>query len=49
MIKDLIKHINNDIVFKLNCGFLVSDDITLESSYSRPLTKFSELSIIVEV
>jgi len=45
-IKDLIKRLENDIAFKLNCGFLVSDDIPSEASYSRLLTKLSESNIL---
>src|SRR5690625_3215810 len=41
-IKDLIKRLNDDIAFKLNCGFLVADNIPSEASYSRLLTKLSE-------
>ncbi|WP_010532229.1 IS1182 family transposase [Lentibacillus jeotgali] len=40
--KDLIKRLNDDIAFKLNCGFLVSDSIPSEASYSRLLAKLSE-------
>src|SRR5690625_1617386 len=45
-IKDLIKRLNEDIAFKLNCGFLVSDDIPSEASYSRLLTSLSESNIL---
>lgn len=41
-IKDLIKRLKDDIAFKLNCGFLVSDDIPLEAFYCRLLTNLSE-------
>jgi|SRR5690625_1241833 len=44
-IKDLIKSLNDDIAFKLNCGFLVSDDIPSEASYLWLLTKLSESNI----
>lgn len=47
MIKDLIKRLKNDIAFKLNCGFLVSDTIPSESSYSRLVTKL-EASTLLE-
>ena len=33
-IKDLIKRLRDDLSFKLNCGFLVSDAIPSEASYS---------------
>lgn len=48
-IKDLVKRLNEDIAFKLNCGFLVSDDVPSEASYSRLLTKLSESNILEKV
>ncbi|MBP1970986.1 transposase [Virgibacillus natechei] len=48
-IKDLIKRLNDDFVFKLNCGFLVSDNTPSEASYSRLLTKLSELTVLEKV
>jgi transposase len=45
-IKDLIKRLNEDIVFKMNCGFLVSDNTPSEASYSRLVTKLSESNIL---
>ena len=45
-IKDLIKRLNDDIAFKLNCGFLYSDVVPSEASYSRLLTKLSESNIL---
>jgi|SRR5690625_2854468 len=45
-IKDLIKRLNDDIAFKLNCGFLVSDKIPSEAAYSRILTKLSDSKIL---
>jgi len=44
--KDLIKRLHDDIAFKLNCGFLVSDPIPSEASYSRLLAKLSESSVL---
>lgn len=46
MIKDLIQRLKDDIAFKLNCGFLVSDTIPSESSYSRLVTKLEESNIL---
>lgn len=40
-IKDLIKRLRDDLVFKLNCGFRVSDAIPSEASYSRLVTKLT--------
>src|SRR5699024_4564557 len=45
-IKDLIKRLKNDIAFKLNCGFLVSDSIPSEASYSRLVTKLKACDIL---
>src|SRR5690625_2167717 len=45
-IKDLIKRLNDDIAFKLNCGFLVPDAVPSEASYSRLLTKLSESNVL---
>src|SRR5690625_3965909 len=47
-IKDLVKRLRDDIAFKINCGFLVSDEIPSESSYSRLLTKLSESNVLVK-
>jgi len=44
--KDLIKRLTDDLSFKLNCGFLVSDDVPSESSYSRLVTKLEETNIL---
>ena len=48
-IKDLIKRLHHDIAFKINCGFLVSDEIPSEASYSRLLTKLSESNVLEKV
>ncbi len=48
-IKDLIKRLHDDIAFKRNCGFLVSDPVPSEASYSRLLTKLSESNVLEEV
>src|SRR5690625_2233314 len=48
-IKDLIKRLNDDFVFKLNCGFLVSDKTPSEAAYSRLLTKLSESNVLEKV
>ena len=47
-IKDLIKRLNDDFVFKLNCGFLVSDETPSEAAYSRLLTKLSNSKVLEE-
>lgn len=38
-IKNLVKRLNDDIAFKLNCVFLVSDSVPSKASYSRLVTK----------
>lgn len=45
-IKDLVKRLKEDIAFKLNCDFLVSDPIPSEASYSRLITKLEESNIL---
>lgn len=41
-IKDLVKRLESDLRFKVDCGFLVSDEIPSEASYSRMITLVSE-------
>ncbi len=45
-IKNLIKRLNQDFLFKLECGFLVSDKTPSEAAYSRLLTKLSESNVL---
>src|SRR5690625_208237 len=45
-IKELVKRLHDDIAFKLNCGFLVSDAIPSEASYLRLITKLDEAKIL---
>src|SRR5690625_4183909 len=42
-IKDLVKRLHDDIAFKLNCGFLVSDSVPSEASYSRLVKKLKTI------
>lgn len=44
--KDLIKRLHDDIAFKINCGFLISDIIPSEASYSRLITKLKDSNIL---
>jgi transposase len=46
--KDLIKRLRDDFIFKLNCGFLVSDHTPSESAYSRLITKLNESNVLEE-
>jgi len=41
-IKDLVKRLSTDLRFKVDCGFLVSDEIPSEASYSRMITLIIE-------
>ncbi|MFC7372286.1 transposase, partial [Fictibacillus iocasae] len=41
-IKDLIKRLKYDLLFRLECGFLVSDQVPSEASYSRMVEKLSK-------
>lgn len=44
--KGLVKRLHDDIAFKLNGGFLVSDSIPSEVSYSQLVNKFEECNIL---
>jgi transposase len=48
-IKDLIKRLNHDFIFRLECGFLVSDQIPSEASYSRLIEKLSETEAMEKI
>lgn len=48
-IKDLVKRLKNDIIFSLDCGFLVSDTIPSETAYSRLITIISDSNVLEEV
>src|SRR5690606_7584991 len=39
----------NDMIFRLDCGFLVSDTIPSEAAYSRMITIISESNVLEEV
>lgn len=41
-VKDLVKRLKHDMIFRLDCGFLVSDTIPSEAAYSRMVTIISE-------
>lgn len=47
-VKDLIKRLRDDFIFKLNCGFLVSDHTPSESAFSRLITKLDESNVLEE-
>jgi len=48
-IKDLVKRLKNDTIFRLDCGFLVSDTVPSEAAYSRMVTILSESNVLEEV
>lgn len=45
-IKDLVKRLVNDPIFRFDCGFLVSDSVPSEASYSRLIHVISESGIL---
>lgn len=45
-IKDLVKRLVNDPLFRLDCGFLVSDSVPSEASYSRMIHMISESDVM---
>src|SRR5690606_13036641 len=45
-IKDLVKRLVNDPLFRLDCGFLVSDSVPSEASYSRMIHVISQSDIM---
>src|SRR5690606_4111690 len=45
-VKDLVKRLVNDPLFRLDCGFLVSDSVPSEASYSRMIRVISESDVM---
>jgi transposase len=45
-IKDLVRRLKHDMIFRLDCGFLVSDSIPSEAAYSRMVTILSESDVL---
>ncbi|GAK10716.1 mobile element protein [Geomicrobium sp. JCM 19039] len=45
-IKDLVRRLRNDLTFQLDCGFLVSDAIPSEASFSRMVTKIQNSNVL---
>ena len=45
-IKDLVKRLINDPLFRFDCGFLVSDSVPSEASYSRMIDVISQSTIL---
>jgi transposase len=48
-IKDLIRRLNDDFIFKLNCGFLISDQTPSEAAYSRLISKLEASQVLEEI
>lgn len=48
-IKDLVKRLKNDIVFRLDCGFLVSDSVPSEAAFSRMISLIEESNVLEKV
>jgi transposase len=42
----LIDRLKNDIIFRLDCGFLVSDNVPSDVSYSRLITQISQSNVL---
>lgn len=47
-IKDLVKRLKYDFIFRLDCGFLVSDAVPSEASFSRLITKLENHAVLQE-
>jgi len=45
-VKDLVKRLVNDPLFRLDCGFLVSDSVPSEASYSRMIDVISRSDVM---
>src|ERR1700719_138374 len=45
-IKDLVKRLKNDMIFRLECGFLVSDKVPSQASYSRLIESLSDIEVL---
>lgn len=48
-IKDLVKRLRYDTMFRLECGFTLSDAIPSEASYSRMIAKIKESNILERI
>ena len=45
-VKDLVKRLTYDFVFRLDCGFLISDTVPSEASYSRMVDVISQSDVL---
>ncbi|GBF11204.1 IS5/IS1182 family transposase [Tepidibacillus sp. HK-1] len=48
-VKDLVHRLKNDMIFRLDCGFLVSDSVPSEAAYSRLITIISKSNVLERV
>ncbi|MEK3986379.1 IS1182 family transposase [Paenibacillus sp. FSL K6-3166] len=48
-IKDLIKRLQHDILFRLDCGFMLSEAIPSEATFSRLVRKISQSNAMEEI
>jgi transposase len=48
-VNDLVNRLKNDLIFRLDCGFLVSDNVPSEAAYSRMITQISESNVLEQV
>lgn len=44
-VKDLVKRLKYDLIFRLDCGFLLSDSVPSEASYSRMVDVISQSDV----
>ncbi|WP_081457284.1 transposase [Evansella cellulosilytica] len=45
----LVVRLNTNIRFKVNCGFLISDPVPSEASFSRMITKIKDTNVLEEI
>lgn len=48
-VKDLVKRLKNDILFRMDCGFMLSENIPSEATYSRLIQKISESDALEKI
>ena len=48
-IKDLVKRLETDLLFRMDCGFMLSEMIPSEATYSRLIKKISESNALEEM
>jgi transposase len=48
-IKDLVKRLKSDIMFRLDCGFLLSEPMPSEASFSRLVKKISDSTVLQDI